>query len=171
MLHDTIHSYCIRKLILETKRNLKKSIPIQSHISRIPSTSTLNSSFVRYRSSEFPPSLESLWNFLWLWYSGFPSISLRLSPNSEVAKPFPSIQTKISSSHQQISTIITSESLVGLRHMGSRQKSEKVSYNIGIQCFLRFHPNWGQKLRILRMLKFVQDRILVIWLTSKNHNS
>jgi hypothetical protein len=54
--------------------------------------------------------------------------------------------------------------------MDSHRKDEKVSYNIGIQCFLRCHPDQGQRLRILRMLKSVQDRFLVIQPNSKSNN-
>jgi hypothetical protein len=54
--------------------------------------------------------------------------------------------------------------------MGCHQKAEKVSYNIGIEGFLRCHPNWSQKLIILRMLKSVQDSILVIRTNFKSHN-
>jgi hypothetical protein len=36
---------------------------------------------------------------------------------------------------------MTPESVVGLRHMGNRRKAEKVSYDVGIEGFLRFHLN------------------------------
>jgi hypothetical protein len=90
MLHDIIHSYYIKKQILKTKRNLK-SIPNRSHILRILPTLPLHSFFVRYQNSELPPSLESLWNPLWPWYSKFSLVSLLLSPNSEVDKSLPSV--------------------------------------------------------------------------------
>jgi hypothetical protein len=84
MLYGIINSYCIQKQILKTKRNLKKLTPIWGHISRILPTSTLHGSFVRYWNSEFPLSLKSLWNSLWLWYSEFPLILHQLSLNPKV---------------------------------------------------------------------------------------
>jgi hypothetical protein len=39
--------------------------------------------------------------------------------------------------HPQLSEIITPESLVGFRLMGSRRKAEEVCYNIGVEGFLR----------------------------------
>jgi hypothetical protein len=38
-------------------------------------------------------------------------------------------------------------------------KVEKVSYDVGIESFLRCHSNWGQMFRFLRTLNFVQNRI------------
>jgi hypothetical protein len=54
----------------------------------------------------------------------------------------------MSSSHRQLSEIITPQSLVGLRNMGGRQKAEKVSYDVGITGFLRLQLNWGSNVQI-----------------------
>jgi hypothetical protein len=35
--------------------------------------------------------------------------------------------------------------------MGSRRKAEKVSYDVGIEGFLRQHLNWVQSHRFLRI--------------------
>jgi hypothetical protein len=55
--------------------------------------------------------------------------------------------------------------------MGSGWKDEKVGYNVGIEVFLRWHSNWGQKIKFLRMPNSVHNRILAVWPTSKSHNS
>jgi hypothetical protein len=44
--------------------------------------------------------------------------------------------------------------------MDSHQKYEKLSYDIGIEVFLRLHLNPGEKFRFLRMLNSAQNRIL-----------
>jgi hypothetical protein len=168
--HDIIHSYCIKKRTLKTEGKLKIGSN-SSHISRILSTLTLHRSFVRYQSSEFPPYLESLYNSLHLWYSKLHQISLQLSPNSEIDKLLPLVQTRISSSQRQLSTIKTLGSLVRLSHLSNRQKVEKVRYNVGIEGFLRWHLDWGQKSSFLRMLNFIQNRILAARPTSKSLNS
>jgi hypothetical protein len=126
-------------------------------ISRILSTSRLHGSFIQFQSSEFPPSLESLWNALWPWSSELPpcfkwaqilksrSYSIRFKPEFPAAT-------------DNFSTVITPESLIGLRHMGSRQEAEKVSYDVGIEGFLRWLLNWGQNRRFLIMFNFTQNR-------------
>jgi hypothetical protein len=53
-------------------------ILIRSHILRIISASNLHGPFIRHQNSEFPLSLQSLWNYLWLWYPIFPQMLLRL---------------------------------------------------------------------------------------------
>jgi hypothetical protein len=134
---------------LTIQKKLKKWIQIQSHISRILSTSTLYGFFIRYQGYEFPPSLESWLNSLWPWCSELPQISHQISSNSDVNKLLHSVQTRIFSSHWQLSMIITPGSLVGLRDMGSQQKPKKLSYDVGIEGFLIWHSNWGQKFRLL----------------------
>jgi hypothetical protein len=54
--------------------------------------------------------------------------------------------------------------------MDNRQKDEKVSYDVGIECFLRLHLNWSQKSRFLRMRNSVQNKILAARPTLKSHN-
>jgi hypothetical protein len=72
-------------------KETEKSSPDRSHILIILPTLPLHSFFVRYQNSEFPSSLESLWNLLLPWYSEFPLALLLLSPNSEVDKSLPSV--------------------------------------------------------------------------------
>jgi hypothetical protein len=103
----------------------------------------LHGSFVRYRSSELPSSLESLYNSPRLQYLEFSKILLQLHSNSEVKKSRHSVQIKIFSSSQQLSVIATPESLIRLRHMGSHRKDEKVSRNVGMGGFQRWHLNWA----------------------------
>jgi hypothetical protein len=62
--HVIIHSCCIKKQIMKTKGNFKKLTLIWNHILRILPTSTLHVSLVRCLNSEFPSSLENLWDFL-----------------------------------------------------------------------------------------------------------
>jgi hypothetical protein len=53
--------------------------------------------------------------------------------------------------------IITPELLVRLRHVGSRQKAEKGSYDVGIGSFLRLRSIWSQKFRFLRDTQFCPE--------------
>jgi hypothetical protein len=76
---------------------------------------------------------------------------LQLSPNPEVDWLLHSVQTGISSIHRQLPMVITPLSLVKSRQTGSRQKSEKVGYDVGIEGFLRWHLNWGQSRIFLKM--------------------
>jgi hypothetical protein len=48
---------------------------------------------------------------------------------------------------------------IGIRRVNSLQNVEKVSYDVGIERFLRLHTNLGQKFKYLRMLSSVQNRI------------
>jgi hypothetical protein len=143
---------------LENQKKLKNSILIRSPILIILSNSTLHSSFIQYRDSEFPLSLRILWNSLWLRYSEFLQILLSLSSNFEVDKLCHSVQIRISSSHLQISETITAELLARFWCMSNCRKFEKVSYNVGIESFLILYWIWGQKFRFLRLLNFAQDR-------------
>jgi hypothetical protein len=113
-------------------------IPIRCHLVRILPTSNLHGCLVHHRNSELTPSLKSLWNFLRLRYSEFPGILFRLGPNPTVEKLLHSAKTRILNSHQQPSTIIISDLFVGLRHMGSRQKVEKVLHDLAIRLSVRF---------------------------------
>jgi hypothetical protein len=79
--------------------------------------------------------------------------------NFDLPKSLHSVQTRVPSSHRQLSDIIIPQSLVRLRHMGNRQKAEKVSYDVGMEGFLILHSNWDQKFRFLRILLSVQNRI------------
>jgi hypothetical protein len=79
---------------------------------------------------------------------------------SQLLQPLHPVHNRISSSHRQLSEIITPESLVGLRCMGSRQKAEKVSWDVAIEGFLRWYLNWVQNRRFLIMLKSAHNRIL-----------
>jgi hypothetical protein len=51
-----------------------------------------------------------------------------------------------------------------------RRKGEKLIYNIGIECFLGWYSDRGQKFIFLRMLISVQNRISAARQTLKNHN-
>jgi hypothetical protein len=55
--------------------------------------------------------------------------------NIDLPKSVHSVQTRISSSHWQVSEIITPQSLVGLRHMGNRRKAEKYSYEVSTERY------------------------------------
>jgi hypothetical protein len=50
------------------------------------------------------------------------------------------------------------------------RKGEKLSYNIGIEGFLIWHSNRGQKSIFLRILNSVQNGISATPPTLKNHN-
>jgi hypothetical protein len=91
--------------------------------------------------------------------------------NFDLPKSIHSVQTRNSSSHWQLSEIITPQSLVRLRHIGNRRKAEKVSYDVGSKGFLILQLNWGQMFKfsecpILSRIKFQQPGS-----TSKTHNS
>jgi hypothetical protein len=96
---------------------------------------------------------------------------LQLSPNPKVDWLVHSVQTRISSIHQQIPTIITPESLIGSSQLGSLRKAKKVGYDVGIEGFLRWLLNWSQNCRFIRMLNSVQNRISAARPTSKSHSS
>jgi hypothetical protein len=83
--------------------------------------------------------------------------------NFDLPKSLHSVQTQITNSHRELSEVITPQSLVRLKHMGNRQKVEKVIYDVGIKGFLRLQLNWGQTFRILRMHDSVQSRISAAW--------
>jgi hypothetical protein len=72
-------------------------------------------------------------------FQGFWGFHFEGGQNFNLLKSLHSVQTCISSSHRQISEIVTPQSLVGLRHMSNCQKAEKVSYDVGIEGFLRCH--------------------------------
>jgi hypothetical protein len=91
--------------------------------------------------------------------------------NFKLLKSLYSVLNRISSSHQRLPEIVNPESLVGLRHMGSRRKAEKVGYDVGIEGLLIWYSNWGQKFIFLMTLNSVQNRISAAWPTSKSHNS
>jgi hypothetical protein len=88
--------------------------------------------------------------------------------NFDLPKSLIQSKPEISSSHRQLSEIIT-QSLVRLRHMNSHQKAEEVSYDVGIEGFLRGHSIWGQKSRILRICNSVQNRVSAAQPMSKTH--
>jgi hypothetical protein len=145
MLHDIIHSYCIEKQILKTKRNLKID-SIRSHISRILQTSPLHSFFVPYQSPAFWPSLENLWSTLRPWYSEFHLVSLLVSPNPRVEKLRHSVQIRISSSTPWLLEITTPRPFAGRGCLCTQWKGIKVSYEFCVACFSRICIIWGQQL-------------------------
>jgi hypothetical protein len=154
------------------KRNFKKSILIRSHIVRILPTSNLHGLLVWHRNSELPPSLKSLWNSIWLQYSKFPGILFRLGSNPAVERLLHSAKTRIPGSHRQPSTILISDSFVGLRHMGSHWKAEKVLHDLAIRLSVRFLLHWyhicifwllcAVKLDLMSVPKFHFDILLSI---------
>jgi hypothetical protein len=77
----------------------------------------------------------------------------------DLPKSVHSLQTRIFSSHWQLSEIITPQSLVRLRHMGNRWKAEKDRYEVGIQYFLIWHSKWGQKFWFPRTISSVHNGV------------
>jgi hypothetical protein len=159
ILHDIILSYFIKKWTLKTKKKLKKSFLIQSHILRFLPTSTIHGSFVQYQNFESPSSSESLWNFLRLQYSECLQILLRLCFNPEVEKLQRSVQIRIFSSHWQLSETITPKPLVQLWCMNNCGMPEKVTYNLGFQSFLSFQFEGCQKFEVPKSYRPVQTKI------------
>jgi hypothetical protein len=155
MLHDIIHSCCIKKRTLKTERNLNIDINSMSYLEN-PINFDPSCSFIRYRNSEFPLSLESLWDFLWLQYSEFPQILLQLRSNPEVEKLRHSVQIRSSSGHWQLSETINPELLVQLWYTS---KHQKVSYKVDIGSSLRLHSIGSEKFRFRGIPDSVQNRI------------
>jgi hypothetical protein len=58
-----------------------------------------------------------------------------------------------------VSIAVTFVPLNQIRHVRRHRKGEKLSYNIGIEGFLRWYSDRGQKSIFLRMLSSVQNRI------------
>jgi hypothetical protein len=112
--------------------------------------------------------LEVPYHFCMLCFLRF---HLELDLNYKLVRKTRSTQKLKFQRHPQLSEIITPESLVGLKLMGSCQKYVKVFYNIGVEGFLTLHSNWSQTFRYLRMRNSVQKRILAARSTLKSHYS
>jgi hypothetical protein len=180
--HGIVHSHCIKKRTLKTKRNLKIDSNSNSYLDNP----------INFDPSWFLRLVSKFWvSTIFGNLMEFPMTSIfRVSPDLTSIKPkshsrsvSPSVQTGISSGYWQLSMFVTSESLIGLRHMGNRQKAEKISYNISMEGFLRWPLNWHQSRRFFRMFNSAQDRIiaadqlskvitpkpLVVWGRANNH--
>jgi hypothetical protein len=53
---------------------------------------------------------------------------------------------------------VTFDVFIRIRRINSHPRAKKVSYNFGIESFLRWHRNLGIKSRFLRMLHTIQNR-------------
>jgi hypothetical protein len=78
-----------------------------------------------------------------------------LCSNLNLVRSARSVQKLEFQRHPQLLKIITPEPLAALGCVNNRQKTEKVSYDVDIEGFLRLHLNWSQKLRILRIFNSV----------------
>jgi hypothetical protein len=146
MLYDIIHSYCIKKRTLKTKRNFKIDFDLKSYLEN-PSI---------FNTSLFLRPVSKLWvSTLIRKLTKLPTtLLIRVSSDLASIKPKSWSQEVISfdpirifSSHRQISETITPESLVRLWHMSKHRKVEKVSYDVSIRSFLRLHSIWSEKSR------------------------
>jgi hypothetical protein len=132
MLHDIIHSYSIEKQILKHKRNLKSRFQFKD----ISQESFQPQSFLLLMLKFWVITLlREFMKFL---------LTLILIISFGLASSKPKFWSRWVSSfgsnrnfrqYRQLSTIVTSESLVRLRHMGSRQKAEIVICNEIIKSY------------------------------------